>query len=263
MSATLFVIPGSHPAMAVRRMLELKRIAYRRVDLLPVVSRGVLKAMRFPGVTVPALKLGGERITGSREIARRLDELYPEPPLWPTGQDSRLAVEAAESWAGETLQPTIRRILWAALSRDSKPIASFAEGARLGIPPKLAARAAAPIVAAERRIHGIDDERVRDDLASLPSWLDRIDLLIGQGALSAPDDLSSPNVADLMVGSSVRLAMTLDDLRGPIAARPAGRQAMALFPEFPGRIGPVLPAAWLGAAGPAQPVSGGPESTTS
>ncbi len=38
---------------------------------------------------------------------------------------------------------------------------------------------------------------------------------------------------------------------------------MALFPEFPGRIGPVLPAAWLGAAGPAQPVSGGPESTTS
>ena len=37
--ATLYVIPGSHPAMAARRMLEHKGIPYKRVDLMPVISR--------------------------------------------------------------------------------------------------------------------------------------------------------------------------------------------------------------------------------
>ena len=54
--ATLYVIPGSHPAMAAQRMLEHKGIDYKRRDLLPVVSRGVLKLMRFPGVTIPSLR---------------------------------------------------------------------------------------------------------------------------------------------------------------------------------------------------------------
>ena len=33
LDATLYVIPGSHPAMVARRMLELKGIPYKRVDL--------------------------------------------------------------------------------------------------------------------------------------------------------------------------------------------------------------------------------------
>ena len=44
--ATLYVIPGSHPAVAARRMLEHKGIEYKRIDLMPVISRGVLKALR-------------------------------------------------------------------------------------------------------------------------------------------------------------------------------------------------------------------------
>ncbi len=56
MDATRYVIPGSHPAVAARRMMDLEGIEYRRVDLLPVISKAVLKALRFPGVTVPALK---------------------------------------------------------------------------------------------------------------------------------------------------------------------------------------------------------------
>jgi hypothetical protein len=37
--ATLYVIPGSHPSMTARLMLERKGIDYRRVDLMPVIAK--------------------------------------------------------------------------------------------------------------------------------------------------------------------------------------------------------------------------------
>ena len=60
----LFTIPRSHPGMSVQLMLDHKGIPYKRTDLLPIVSWGVLKALRFPRVTVPAIKIDGRRIPG-------------------------------------------------------------------------------------------------------------------------------------------------------------------------------------------------------
>jgi glutathione S-transferase len=241
MTARLYVIPGSHPAMTARRMLELKGIDYKRVDLMPVISRGVLTALRFPGRTVPSLQISGRRLTGSREIARELDRIAPEPPLLPADEAGRAAVEAAETWGEQVLQPAVRRILWNALRRDRAPLASFAEGARLGIPVGLAVRTAAPIVAASARINSAGDGPVRSDLASLPGWLDRVDGWIGDGTLGG----SELNAADLQIATSLRLAMTLDDVRPAIEGRAAGELAVRAVPEFPGRVPPVLPAAWL------------------
>jgi Glutathione S-transferase, N-terminal domain len=85
MDVRLYVVPASHPSSTASLMLEHKSIPYKRIDLMPVVSRGILKLMRFPGVTVPSLKIDGRRITGSREIARELQRLRPEPPLFPGG----------------------------------------------------------------------------------------------------------------------------------------------------------------------------------
>jgi hypothetical protein len=55
--ARLYVIPDSHPSRTAMLMLERKGIPFKRVDLLPMVSKGVLKVQRFPGITVPALKI--------------------------------------------------------------------------------------------------------------------------------------------------------------------------------------------------------------
>src|SRR5438874_1094485 len=82
-------------------MLELKGIPYRRVDLMPVISRGVLRGLRFPSNTVPSLSISGRKLTGSREIARELDALRPEPPLYPSDPERRVAVEDAERWGEE------------------------------------------------------------------------------------------------------------------------------------------------------------------
>jgi glutathione S-transferase len=241
LNAKLYTIPGSHPAMAARRMLELKEIPYQRVDLMPVISRAMLKAMRFPSNTVPSLSIEGRKLTGSREIARELDRIRAEPPLYPSDREERVAVEEAERWGEEVVQPAVRRILWNALQRDHGPLRSYAAGARLGVPIGLAVRTAAPIIAAEKRINRAYDEAVRSDLAAMPGWLQRIDDWIAEGVLGG----DSPNAADLQIAASLRLAMTLEDLRQAIGGRPAGEMAIRAVPDFPGHADPVLPPAWL------------------
>jgi glutathione S-transferase len=239
--AKLYVIPGSHPSMTTRLELERKGIEYKRIDLMPVISKAALRALRFPGKTVPAMRIGDERIQGSRAIAKRLDELVPEPALYPSDPGARAAVEEAEKFGDEELQPPARRILWNCLRRDRSPLESFSTGARLGVPIGLAVKTAAPIVAMSARFNDATDENVRADIAALPAKLDRVDAWIADGVIGGAE----PNAADFQIATSLRLMMTVDDLRPVIEPRPCGEMAMRVVPDFPGRVPPVLPADWL------------------
>jgi glutathione S-transferase len=240
--AKLYVIPGSHPSVTAQRFLEVKGIPYKRRDLIPVVSKGVVRASGFPGVTVPALKIGGRKVQGSREIARALDELRPDPPLFPSDPAARTKVEDAERWGDEVLQPKARRATWWALKRNRAPMATYSEGAKLGIPVGLAVKTGAPIVALAARFNEATDENVRADLASLPADLDQIDAWIADGVIGG----ETLNAADFQIAGSLRLLMCLEDLRPHIEGRPAAELAMRAVPDFPGRTPPVLPAEWLG-----------------
>jgi glutathione S-transferase len=237
----LYVIPASHPSTTVRLMLEHKGIPFQQTDLMPVISKVVLKAMRFPGVTVPAIKIDGRRFQGSRQISRELDRLQPQPPLFPSDPELRTAVEDAERFGDEDLQGPIRRIAWNVIKRDRSVLASYSEGARLGVPIGLAVKTGGPLVAASSQINKANDENVRHDLAALPGMLKRIDDWCEAGVLD-DDEL---NAADFQIAPSIRLAMTYEDLRPHIADRPAGRLAMRVVPEFPGHAPPILPPAWL------------------
>ncbi len=241
MNARLFTIPASHPSWAARLMLERKGIAYRRVDLVEGVHRLILRAVRFPGVTVPALILDGRRIQGTGAIARELDRVVPEPPLLPAEPEQRARVEAAERWGDEELQPVPRRLAWNLLKRDRAPIRGYLEGSRTGLPVAVAAATAGPIVALGAKLNAADDDRVRADLAALPAMADRIDALIADGVIGAED----PNVADYQIATSVALLLTMADVRPLFAGRPGERLARRLVPGFPGDVPPALPAEWL------------------
>jgi glutathione S-transferase len=238
--AKLYVIPGSHPSRTAMLMLERKGIPFKRVDLMPVISKAVLRVQGFPGITVPALKLEGKKIQGSRAIGRELDHIQPEPALYPTDHEKRGKVEEAEAW-GDTFQEKPRRMSWWAFKRDRSPMASYSEGARLGIPVGVAVKTGAPIVAAAARFNGSTDEHVRADLASLRDDLDRIDGWIAESVIGGPE----PNAADFQLAPSLRLLMSFDDLRPFIESRPCGEMAKRIAPDFPGRTPPVFPAEWL------------------
>ena len=240
--AKLYVIPGSHPSRTAMLMLERKGIPYKRVDLMPVVSKGVLKVQRFPGITVPALKLDGERVQGSMEIGRELDRIQPEPLLYPADPEKRAKVEEAEAW-GDEFQQKPRRISWWAFKRDRAPMASYSEGARLGVPIGLAVKTGGPLVAVAARLNDSTDAQVSADLSSLRADLDRIDAWIADGVLGGPE----PNAADFQIAPSLRLLMSFDDLRPFIEGRPCGEMANRIVPDFPGRTPQLIPAEWLAA----------------
>jgi glutathione S-transferase len=239
--ARLYVIPASHPSIAVQLMLEQKGIDYKQTDLLPVISKGVLRGLGFPRNTVPAIKIDGRRVQGSRQIARELDRLRPEPPLLPSDTAARTAVEEAERFGDEELQHPIRQILWWAIKRDKEPLRSYSEGAKLGVPLSLAMKTAAPVVALSARFNEADDESVRRDLAALPALLQKVDDWIEAGVLNG----EQLNAADFQIAPSIGLAMTLDDLRPAIENRPAGALAKRIVPDYPGKTPPILPPAWL------------------
>jgi glutathione S-transferase len=56
---------------------------------------------------------------------------------------------------------------------------------------------------------------------------------------------AEPNVADYQIAPSLRLMMTMDDLRPAIENRPAGKLAKRVVPEFPGHAPAILPQDWL------------------
>jgi glutathione S-transferase len=239
--ARLFVIPASHPSITAELMLEHKGVPYKRTDLLPVISKGILRGLGFPRNTVPALKLDGRRVQGSREIARELERLRPEPTLFPADPEKRAAVEEAERFGDEELQHPIRQILWWSIKRDKAPLRSYSEGAKLGVPLSLAMKTAGPVVALSARFNEADDEHVRRDLGELPALLQKIDDWIAAGVLNG----EQLNAADFQIAPSLGLAMTIDDLRPSIENRPAGELAKRVVPDYPGKTPPILPPAWL------------------
>ncbi len=241
MKARLYVIPASHPSIAAALMLEHKGIPYKRTDLLPVISKGALRALGFPRNTVPAIKIDGKRVQGSREISRELERLRPEPALFPADPEKLAAVEEAERFGDEELQHPIRQILWWTIKKDKAPLRSYSEGARLGVPIDLAMLTAAPIIALSSRFNEASDENVRHDLAALSGLLDRVDAWIEQGVLNG----EQLNAADFQIAPSLGLALTLEDLRPSIEGRPAGALAKRVVPNYPGKTPPILPPAWL------------------
>jgi len=243
---TLFGIPGSHPVMSARLMLKHTGIEYRRVDLLPVMSRAMIRVLGFPGNRVPALKIDGRRVQGTQQISRELDRIKPDPPLFPADPDRRRAVEEAEAW-GDPFQQIPRTIIWWALKREPSAQVGFLEDAKLVLPATVLAKTSAPIVWGARRLNDSYDETVERTLAELPPALDKIDRWIADGVL----DGAEPNAADFQIAPTLRLLMSFADLEPLIMERPAGRLATRFLPTPPGHIGPVFPVAWLAPLRPA------------
>lgn len=232
MRATLFGLPASHPVLAAQLMLEHKGIAYRRVDLVPAAHRAMVRALGFPGITVPALRLDGARLQGTTQIALALDALVPSPPLFPSDPERRAAVLEAESWGNEVLQPLPRRLIWNAMGRDRSTLPSYLEDQRSGLPTGLAAAIAPPFAVAARRLNRATDENTARDLAALPGMLDRVDDLIERGVIGGAER----NAADFQIATSLSLLLTMDDIRPLIEGRPAERLARDVVHRQPGHM---------------------------
>lgn len=243
MRVRLYWIPVSHPSQAVRKMLDLKQVDYELVGVLPMNQRLHLRAAGFRRGTVPAVRVDGRRLQGSRQIARALEELWPEPPLFPADPELRRRVEAAELWGEEQLQPVARRIGRFGAAHSVEVRRWGAQGLPL---PSLLAHASGPLAWLYTRVTELDgrpatEAGVQADLGALPGLLARVEQLFEDGTLA----LEPPNAATLQVLSSVRLLDSYADLHEFIGSRGAVQAARELFPRYPGPIPRFLPPEWL------------------
>src|SRR5882757_8691961 len=138
MGIKLYGTKPSPPSHTTRLMLERKGLDYRAIWLLPGLHPVLLRTRGFRGGTVPAIKIDGRKVQTSRAISRALEELRPEPPLFPANPQERLEVEEAERWGDEVLQDVPRRIVrWMSVHR---PETREMIAREIGVPlPKLAA----------------------------------------------------------------------------------------------------------------------------
>jgi glutathione S-transferase len=243
----LYVIPISNAAAVATAMMAYKRIPYRRVELMPGPHPVLVRLAGFSAWTVPALELDGRKVQGSLAISRALDELRPEPPLFPADPERRRAVEEAERWGESVLQPVPRRICRWMLVKDPA-MRRWISTEIIGLPaPAIGARVAVPMVRRLADVVGADEPSTRADVARLPVLLDRVDAMIGMGTIGG----DQPNAADFQIGASVRVLLEFDDLRHLVEERRCAAVARRLFPHHTGPIPPVLPAEWLPPAPPA------------
>lgn len=245
MAVVLYWMAISHPSQAARKMLDLKGADYELVDILPLGQRVHLRLAGFRGGTVPALKLDGKKLQGSREISRALDARWPDPPLFPADPELRARVEEAERWGDEELQPIPRRLFRFGVAKVPE-LRRWAARSQ-GLPaPGLVAAAMQPAVAYYARTVEADGRRateagVRADLSALPAMLDRADALVADGTMT----LDPPNAATLQVLVTVRLLDAFEDLRQLVRAHACAEPARKLYPDYPAELPSFLDPEWL------------------
>lgn len=235
---TLHALPPSHPCLAAAAALRFKGIEYEWENLDMTRHNEQMEELYGPGkTTVPGLTIGEERIHGSTAIFARLEELRPEPALYPAKIAD--AVREAELWGDRELQDLGRRLPWGAMHFRPEALGTF--GGAEALDPA-GTDYAIKMARAMWKYHRISAVRLAQDLAALPGLVAQIERFAAEGTV----DGGEPTAADLQIGATVRVLLTVADLDPVLSGTAAERIARRHYPEYPGRIpAGAFPSDWL------------------
>ena len=212
MAAKLYQFLGSPFCAKARKLLAFKGVEFEVVEVDYLERKELVLASGQ--MTVPALTLdSGETIVDSARIAIRLEELFPEPTIFPSGwrgvhialadyidnnlEDAVYAVALADELAHYTKQGADRAALWR-LIRERKYGAGFVdrtianrdanwERARSALAPFEEQLASVPFLTgriglADFSLYGqlfyfafTGEQKIPADLKNLRAFFDRVD----------------------------------------------------------------------------------------
>ena len=236
----LHVLPPSHPCMTARAALRFKGLEYERVDMPIDAHAAPMAALYGEGhTTVPGLMVDGEPVHGSTAILARLEAIKPEPTLYPAPHADR--IREAELWGDGDLQDLGRRLPWGAFHFRPEALGVLA-GQSEPLDPA-GTDYAIRFIRSAWKYHGITAVRLADDLSGLPEKLAHIDALVADGTVGG----EQPNAADLQIGATLRVLLSVEDLHPLLLDRPAITLAERFFPRD--KIGGIpagaYPAGWV------------------
>ncbi len=81
----------------IRKVFGYKNAPWRAVDQPMWLPRPHLTPMTGDYRRIPVLQIGADVYCDTRLIARKIDELFPDPPLWPRGLEA--AADSLTQWA--------------------------------------------------------------------------------------------------------------------------------------------------------------------
>lgn len=235
---TLHSLPLSHPCLAVAAALRYKSIEFEQINFEPGSHPEEMAKLYGEGrTTVPGLTVGDEAIHGSVAILKRIEELEPEPTLYPDGIAEQ--VRAAELWGDGELQDLGRRLPWGALYFRPEAMGTFGGSGPLD---PTGTDFAMKFTRATWKYHRITAVRLAADLTELPSLVDRIERFAEAGVIAG----ERPTAADFQIGATARVLLTVGDLEPVLAGSAAERIARRHFPEYAGHIpAGAFPAGWV------------------
>jgi glutathione S-transferase len=223
--------------MTVEAALKSKGLEYEKVAL-PMPHTEEMERIYGPGNgTVPGMLVDGEPVHRSIAILERLEQLEPDPPLYP--EPIADAVRQAERWGDDELQDLGRRLPWGALHFRPEAMGSFGGAGQLD---PAGTDYAIRVLRGMWKYHRISAERLASDLEGLPAKLDHIDALVGDGMIGG----AGPNAADFQIGATLRVLLTVGDLQPLLEGRPAEDLARRWFPDYAGEVpAGAFPAGWV------------------
>ena len=189
----LWQIEISHFNEKVRWALDYKEIPHERRSVFPGTQE--IHARRLVGIrTLPVLRVDGWTIGDSTRIIEVLEELYPDPPLYPADPDERKRALEIEEFFDEHCAHELRRVMFNDIFEDERYVLHVIYG---GDPPPgwPVMRAARPLFERVLRArYRIDEETTEQARQAVRAAFDRIEAEVGPSGHLVGDSFS---VADL------------------------------------------------------------------
>jgi glutathione S-transferase len=203
----------------VRRILEYKRLDYRTVEINPFNRRSVVRVSgqkRVPVLVESDASRGRKVVSDSTAIARYLDEVCPDPPVYPRDPAESARVAILEDWADEVFSRDLVAFKFLTPGNPAKAV----EQSKAFYPPKLIYRMLFPLGPFYLRREGRSRAGGRAPAvvkADYESDLDRLEALASRTKFLAGE---TPTVFDFAVWGFLR---TLEGLDGEelLKLRPA------------------------------------------
>jgi glutathione S-transferase len=236
----LFTFHGSNACLTAELVLDHAGIEWRRRGMRPGLHAIELRLRGFPGPTAPAALIDGERVQGSRRIARAVADAVPQLGLLPQEPALRERVLEAER-DGERLQNAVRRMLYVLAGGDPSLVRPMIDANFRRAPRAVRAGIARAIVRAATIAHKASPARVERDVARLGELLDRFDALVDEGVLGT----DAPTIADFQIAPNLAALALEPNARAQLRERPCWRIAQRCCDEYPIRFEIAIPEAWL------------------
>ena len=169
----------------VRRILTWKRVPYEVKNLR--ILQTITRVNRLNPISrVPTLDDDGKVIANSADIARHLEERFPEPPLVPHATAERALVQILEDWADQSLYFYEARLRFTFAANVERTADLLLAGEEAGLIRRIGALAAPRTmrnILAKQGIGRKSEEEVLRDVArhaeAIAGWLGTREWLVG------------------------------------------------------------------------------------